>query len=76
MPSTSKRKSAIIPPDATFISAPQVCTRYGGRSHMWLERKLKTDPNFPRPTKIGNLRFFKITDLEKYECRCAAGEAA
>lgn len=43
---------------------------------MWLERKLKADPNFPRPTKIGNLRFFKITDLEEYERRCAVGEAA
>ena len=43
---------------------------------MWLERLLKRDPKFPRPVKIGRLRFFKISELEKYERDRAAEQAA
>ncbi len=69
-----KRKTPPI--SAVYISAPQVCDRYGGRSHMWLERKLQTDPNFPRPKYFGRLRFFTISELEDYERNCAAPEIA
>jgi hypothetical protein len=61
------------PASAVYISAPQVCDRYGGRSHMWLERKLQDDPKFPKPRYFGRLRFFKISELQKYE-RAAAGK--
>ena len=30
-----------------YLTGPQVCERYGGRSLVWLWRKLKADPNFP-----------------------------
>jgi hypothetical protein len=60
------------PPDAVFISAPQVCARYGGRSFMWLVRKLAIDQDFPRPQYFGRLRFFKIHELEEYERTVAA----
>jgi predicted DNA-binding transcriptional regulator AlpA len=55
--------------DFEYLSAPQVCARYGGRSHMWLERLLQNDPNFPRPMKMKGrgMRFFKVADLVKYE---------
>lgn len=56
-----------VPTGAKFATAPQVCARYGGRSHMWLERKLKQDPKFPKPRRSGRLRFFKISELEEYE---------
>jgi hypothetical protein len=46
--------------------------RYGGRSHMWLQRKLDDDPTFPRPFYFGRLRFFKIRDLERWEREHAA----
>lgn len=65
------RKPAPPPPGAKYISAPQVLSRYGGRSHMWLERKLKTDPRFPRPDYFGRLRFFQIAKLEAYDRMCA-----
>jgi hypothetical protein len=60
------------PTGAVFITAPQVCARYGGRSHMWLVRKLEVDPDFPKPTYIGRLRFFRVNELEEYERRAAA----
>jgi hypothetical protein len=44
-----------------------VLDRFGGRSEMWLVRKLKTDKDFPRPAYSGRLRFFRLDELEKYE---------
>jgi predicted DNA-binding transcriptional regulator AlpA len=59
------------PPVAVFASVAQVRARYGGVSHMWIERHLQDDPDFPKPIYIGRLRFFKISDLEYYEKLCA-----
>ena len=59
-------------PDAAYIDAPQLLARFGGRSHMWLVRLLERDKTFPRPVKIGRLRFFKITDLVAWERTTAA----
>lgn len=55
-----------------FISANQLRARYGGRSHMWVERKLKDDPAFPRPTYFGRLRFWNLPELEAWERQLAA----
>ena len=67
------RKPAPVPTSsARYISAPQVLERYGGRSHMWLVRKIQTDPRFPKPTYFGRLRFFELAELEAYERACAA----
>jgi predicted DNA-binding transcriptional regulator AlpA len=71
-----RRKPPAVPDGAVFISAPQVCQRYGGRSHMWLERLLRNDPEFPRPKYFGRLRFFEIEELEAYERRRVAGRVA
>jgi predicted DNA-binding transcriptional regulator AlpA len=54
-----------------YLTAPEVLNRYGV-SHMWLVRRLETDPKFPKPIKMGRLRFFKIGELEEYERQCAA----
>ena len=62
-----KQQRKTPPSEAVYISAPQVLSRYGGRSFMWLARKLKTDPDFPRPTKFGRLRFFRVHELEEWE---------
>ena len=62
-----KRKTKPAPPDAVHITATQVLLRYGGRSHMFLERILKNDPTFPRPFKVGRLRFFTLSEIEAYE---------
>jgi hypothetical protein len=36
-----------------YLTAAQLRERYGGVSHMWIERRLKSDPAFPRPKKFG-----------------------
>lgn len=56
-----------VPPGAVWITAKQVCERYGGRSLMWLWRKVRDDANFPRPAYFGRLQFFKMEELEAYE---------
>jgi hypothetical protein len=61
------RKAVPIPPGAKWISAKQVCARYGGRSLMWLVRKLKSDPEFPRPTYFGPLRYWQPVALDAYD---------
>ena len=66
-------KAKPVPTGAKFATAPQVCERYGVRSQMWIWRKLRDDPNFPRPTYLGRLRFFKISELEEYEQALVVG---
>src|SRR6478752_688351 len=61
------RKPVPIPPGAKWISAKQVCARYGGRSLMWLVRQLKSDPDFPKPTYFGPLRYWQPAKLDAYD---------
>lgn len=67
-----------IEPDesAAFITGPQVCRRYGGRSDMWLKRIMESDPEFPRPMIINRLRYFRVADLVAWERKRAADRAA
>lgn len=58
-----------------YVDVPQLLTRYGGRSHMWLERLLKRDKTFPRPFKIGRLRFFRLDAIEAWERETATRAA-
>jgi hypothetical protein len=58
-----------------WLSTRQVRDRYGGVSAMWVERRLQSDPRFPRPKKFGRLRFFELSRLEEYERTIAAKEA-
>ena len=50
-----------------YLSSNQLRARYGGRSHMWVERRLKYDKGFPRPVYFGRLRFWKLSDIEAWE---------
>jgi len=54
-----------------YLSAAQLRARYGGVSHMWIERRLKTDARFPHPQKFGRLRFWDLDKIETYERACA-----
>jgi len=56
-----------VPAGAVYISAKQVLARYGGRSEMWLNRKLTMEADFPRPMYSGRLRFFRLDEIEQYE---------
>ncbi|SHI04251.1 hypothetical protein [Bradyrhizobium erythrophlei] len=53
-------------PQALFLKARQVRARYGDVSHMWLVRRQK-DSGFPSPTILGGIRFWKLSDLERWE---------
>jgi predicted DNA-binding transcriptional regulator AlpA len=50
-----------------FFSSTSVRKRYDGVSHMWIEERLKSDPTFPRPMKVGNKRFWKLSELLEWE---------
>ena len=51
-----------------YLTAKQVCARYGGVTPMTLARWLN-DPqmDFPRPRYFGRLRFFRLDELEAWE---------
>jgi predicted DNA-binding transcriptional regulator AlpA len=51
----------------SLIAPPQVLDRYGGRSAMWLWRRLQFDPKFPRPTVLGNRNYFNADELDAYD---------
>ena len=53
-------------PQTLFLKARQVRARYGDVSHMWLVRRQR-DAGFPSPTIFGGIRFWKISDLERWE---------
>lgn len=52
---------------AHFINARQLRTRYGGVSHMWIERRLSSDPTFPKPRYVGTRRFWLLAAIENWE---------
>jgi hypothetical protein len=66
-----RRPPRPVPSDAVYISRTQLQNRWGGVSHMWIERRLKDNPDFPKPKFMGRLRFWKISELEAYERSCA-----
>ena len=60
-------------PDKKYITTAQLCARWGGCSHMTVERKLKDDKTFPRPYHFTRVRLFAVDEIEVYE-RAAARE--
>jgi hypothetical protein len=61
------REAKPIPAAARWITGVQVRARYGGRSNMWLWRKVHNDPNFPKPSYDGRLQIFQVADLDEYD---------
>lgn len=61
--------------DDKLIPTAQVRARYGGVSHMWIERRL-SDPIFPRPLYIAKRRYWRVADLVMWERTCAAQQVA
>lgn len=60
----------------SLIPTAQVRARYGGVSHMWVERRLKDDPNFPRPLYIAKRRFWRLGELIAWEREVASRSIA
>jgi hypothetical protein len=66
--SLMKRRDEKEPEQAErFIGIRDVQRRYGNVSHMTIERRLTSDPAFPKPIRFGHQRMWRIADLERYE---------
>jgi predicted DNA-binding transcriptional regulator AlpA len=64
------------PQDEIFLNAAQVKKRYGGVSDMALFRWLADeDIGFPPPVEIGLRRYWRLSELLKFEARCATRRA-
>jgi hypothetical protein len=61
------RKVQLVPVDAKWMTTNQVRARYGGRSHMWIVRNLKSNPDFPRPSRQGRLLIFSVAEFNAYD---------
>jgi hypothetical protein len=60
--------SARGPPSAKkYVTVAMLRARYADVSAMWVERRLKDDPSFPRPIFFGRLRFFDLSEIERWE---------
>ena len=62
---------AVANDDDALIPTARVRARYGGVSHMWIERRLLDDSHFPRPIYIAKRRYWRIADLAAWERSCA-----
>jgi predicted DNA-binding transcriptional regulator AlpA len=63
-------------PSKRYLTGPQVRERYGRRSHMWIWRKLKFDPKFPRPVVHGGRLYFDEAELDGYDENATRSPAA
>jgi hypothetical protein len=61
------REDKPVTADAKWMTAAQLRRRYGGMSHMWIERNLKKNPDFPRPRFQGRLRLFLVAEFDAYD---------
>jgi predicted DNA-binding transcriptional regulator AlpA len=67
---TTKTKQA-APREKRYLSSNQLRERWGGVSHMFLQRRVHEDPRFPKPRKFGGrIRFWLETEIEEYEAAC------
>ncbi len=55
------------PSDDRMVPAAYVKEHYGGVSNMWIHRRLKNDPTFPRPRYIGRLRYWFLSEIIDYD---------
>jgi predicted DNA-binding transcriptional regulator AlpA len=55
-------------PTKKYLTLNQLRERWGNCSHMFVERRLKSDPTFPKPMKLdGRVRLFALDAIEAYE---------
>ena len=58
-------------PSRKYIATKQLRARWGNCSHMTIERKIKNDPEFPRPYHFMRIRMFDLAEIEEYERNAA-----
>ena len=49
---------------------------YGGMSKMWLWRRVKNDPKFPKPRYFGRLQLYSVEELNNYDRSAILQKAA
>jgi hypothetical protein len=59
--------SAVATSERKFIGMTKLRERWNDCSHMFIERKIKSDPRFPRVYRIGRRRLFALDEIEAYE---------
>ncbi len=59
--------ATMTPKQRRLLTATQVKLRYGGRSDAWLWRLLADEPDFPRPIRIKQMRYWDEDELDAYE---------
>lgn len=55
------------PAEDRYINSTALRQRYGGVSDMWVWRRLKEDPTFPKPEYIAKRRFWKLSELDAWD---------
>jgi hypothetical protein len=56
-------------PTKKYLTLNQLRERWGNCSHMFVERRLRADPDFPKPMRFdgGRTRLFALDEVEAYE---------
>jgi predicted DNA-binding transcriptional regulator AlpA len=54
-------------PQKTYLTGPQLRLRYGRKSHVWLWRQIRNNPDFPRPHRINKQLYFLESDVDAYD---------
>jgi len=52
--------------DEQLLNSRQTRDFFGGVSEMWLPRRLKNDPTFPRPIPIAKRFYWRLGDLKRW----------
>lgn len=52
--------------DDHFLTAEQLCQRYGGVSKMWIRRRI-SDSAFPNFVRFGRMRFWSAQAVSDWE---------
>jgi predicted DNA-binding transcriptional regulator AlpA len=55
--------------DSDLIPARRVRQHFGGCSDMWLFRRLRDDPTFPRPIVISRRRYWRWSEIRIWEAQ-------
>lgn len=71
--SDSKRLKKPFEIVGEFTPTKGVQKFFGGKSRMWVARRRRLDPQFPKPIFFGgsDRPHWRISDLEKYANQCA-----
>jgi hypothetical protein len=53
--------------DDYAVGSAELRRMFGGVSHMFVERRLKDDPTFPKPFYVKNRRFWFLKELRAWQ---------